>query len=59
MVFVEIAAEYGHGAYAEAKGEEGLVHCAHYDVAGYLGKVGHKVEGETLRRSGQREAVYR
>ena len=57
----DVAAEDGHGANAQAQGEEGLVHGAHNHVAqahvhGPL-QVGHQVEGQALRAALHKDAV--
>ena len=56
-LFLQIAAKDGHGADAQAQGEEALVHGCHNDIAGTnfhkTVPVRQKIELQTLSRAGQ------
>ena len=56
-VLVQIAAEDGHGADAQAQGEEGLVHSADDHIGGNLAQIGQQVEAEAFLGTGKGCAV--
>jgi len=56
-VLIQIAAENGHGADAQAQGEECLVHGTDDDIRGDLAQIGQQIELQALSGTAQSSAV--